>query len=112
MNIGVWMSPAVLAHKLQARHDRNPEQAWNLARWPKALSNPGPHWLFVASARLWRGYFLLASDVLFNPRDASAPYALLFDTRTWTAIPPLPAKFFRGFTYAVPDLSPAPPTVP
>lgn len=113
MDIGICMPPEVLAHKLEARDEPNPEQAWNLARWPNGLSAPGQHRLFVASRGLWRGYFLLARDGLFNPRDPCTPFAILFDTRTWTRIPPAPASRFRGFTYAVPtvpsqDTPPAP----
>ena len=108
MDVGVWMSPPVLADKLRARHQPNPEQAWNLARWPSHLSAPGPHRLVVASAGAWRGHFLLAHDALFNPRDARAPYALLFDTRSWTTLSPVPVKPFRGFTYAVPTIVPDP----
>jgi hypothetical protein len=113
MDIGICMSSEVLAHKLEARDDPNPEQAWNLARWPDGLSAPGQHRLFVASRGLWRGYFLLAPDGLFNPRDPRTPFAILFDTRSWTRIPPAPASRFRGFTYAVPHVPHhAPPTVP
>jgi hypothetical protein len=53
-------------------------------------------------------YFRLADDALFNPRDLRVPYTLLFDTRTWTPIPPVPVRFFRGFTYDVPRLPAAP----
>lgn len=102
MDVGVWMSPAVLAHKLHARREPNPEQAWNLVRWPSRLSGSGHNRLFVASSGVWRGYFVLAPDALFNPRDPRAPYTLLFDSRTWTPIPPVPVKPFRGFTYSVP----------
>jgi hypothetical protein len=102
MDIGVYMSKAVLAHKLAARHESNPEQVWNLARWPSALSTPGVHRLFIACDGTWRGYFTLASDAIFNPRDPRAPYGILFDTRSWTTIPPVPAHAFRGFTYDVP----------
>jgi hypothetical protein len=104
-DIGIWMSAAVLQHKLEARSERNPEQAWNLARWPAALSQPGEHRLFVAGAGRWRGYFLLSSDALYNPSDTRTPFTLLFDTRTWTPIAQLPARRFRGFTYDVPPLS-------
>lgn len=104
MDIGVCMSKAVLAHKLAARHEPNPEQAWNLAHWPSVLSAPGQHRLFVACERLWRGYFILAADALFNPRDSRVPYAILFDTRSWTKIEPQPANRFRGFTYDVPKV--------
>jgi hypothetical protein len=98
------MAPNVLSHKLEGRSRANPEQAWNLARWPSRLSDPGPHRFFVASEGAWRGYFALASEALFNPRDPSAPITLLFDARSWQAIPPVPVRHFRGFTYAVPVL--------
>ncbi|MCG3195094.1 MAG: hypothetical protein DIJKHBIC_04364 [Thermoanaerobaculia bacterium] len=103
MDIGIWMAPEVLAHKLQARAHRNPEEAWNLTRWPSALSEPGPHRLFVASDGAWRGYFVLAAEALYNPSDPKAPFTLLFDTRTWRAISPLPVLRFRGFTRDVPS---------
>lgn len=105
MDIGVCMSKAVLAHKLAARDEPNPEQVWNLARWPSVLSTPGTHRLFVACEGAWRGYFILAADATFNPRDPKAPYGLLFDTRSWAKIPPQPAPRFRGFTYDVPATS-------
>ncbi len=104
MDLGIAMAEEVLAHKLEGRSRRNPEQAWNLTRWPTRLSEPGPHRLFVASTGAWRGYFLLASDALFNPNDPAAPFTLLFDARTWHPLPPLPAPRFRGFTYNVPPL--------
>lgn len=102
MDVGVWMAAEVLAHKLEARHQRNREQVWNLSRWPKRLSGEGEHRLFVASQGAWRGYFSLSPEALYNPNDASAAYALLFDTRSWTRIAPVPVKHFRGFTYKVP----------
>jgi len=104
MNLGVWMSKAVLSHKLEARNERNPEQAWNLSKWPSCLSAPGEHRLFVASSGAWRGYFILSKDALLNPDDSTSPFTLLFDTRTWTSITPVPVKHFRGFTYKVPEL--------
>jgi hypothetical protein len=108
MDIGIWMTGEVLEHKLEARQEPNPEQAWNLARWPDGLALPGEHRLYVASAGRWRGYFVLAQDGLYNPEDPRTPFTLLFDTRTWTPIPPLPATRFRGFTYGVPKpLSPS-----
>jgi hypothetical protein len=106
MDIGVCMNKAVLAHKLAARDQSNPEEAWNLARWPSVLSTPGVHRLFVACDGVWRGYFVLAAEATFNPRDRRAPYGLLFDTRSWTRIDPVPATRFRGFTYDVPNLPP------
>jgi hypothetical protein len=103
MDIGVWMSRAVLEHKLEARDERNPEQAWNLGRWPTELSVQGvQHRLFVACDGAWRGYFVLSGEALYNPRDTRTPFTLLFDTRTWTDIEPVPMSRFRGFTYKVP----------
>lgn len=110
MDIGVWMSPAVLEHKLEAREEANHEQAWNLTRWPRGGFAPDqPHRLFVASRGAWCGYFVLSGEALFNPDDERAPYTLLFDARTWTEIAPVPVRRFRGFTYDVPKLSAPPP---
>jgi len=102
LDVGVGMAAGTLAHKLEAREEANPEQTWSLSRWPNRLSEQGEHRLFVASGGYWRGYFILAKDALFNPQD-EVPFALLFDTRTWTPIPPTPARRFRGFTYKVPS---------
>jgi len=98
------MAANVLSHKLLGRNDVNPEQTWSLTRWPSGLSEPGLHHLFVASAGAWRGYFVLASDALFNPDDPAAPFTLLFNARCWHPIPPVPVPSFRGFTYTVPVL--------
>lgn len=105
VDIGVWMNADVLADKLEAQDERNPEQAWNMGRWPHGLSTTGEHRLFVASSGVWSGYFKLSGEALFNPDDARAPYALLFDTRTWTPIAPTPVNRFRGFTYKVPSVT-------
>ena len=102
MDIGVWMSAEVLEHKLEARCAGNPEQAWNLSRWPTRLSSEGEHRLFVAVSGAWRGYFTLSPEALYSPNDPSVPYTLLFDTRSWTPMLPAPVKRFRGFTYNVP----------
>lgn len=107
MDIGIWMNATTLDEKLEARDEKNTEQAWNLARWPTGLSEKGEHRLFVASDGASRGYFRLAKDALYNPEDERTPFTILFDTRTWTTIPPTPAKRFRGFTYKVPAIVPA-----
>jgi len=107
MDIGVWMSVEVLEHKLQARQEDNTEQAWNLSRWPTGFTQEGEHRLFVAANDSWQGYFTLSPEALFNPNDQSAPFTLLFDTQSWTPIPPVPAKRFRGFTYNVPGANSA-----
>lgn len=106
MDLGIWMSAVVLEEKLEARDERNPEQAWNMARWPTGLSAGEENRLFVASDGFWRGYFKIAGEALYNPEDARTPFTLLFDTRTWTELPPTPAQRFRGFTYKVPTLGP------
>ena len=103
MDVGVWMRAEVLAHKLEAREEQNPEQAWNLSRWPSRLSEREQHRLFVASDGAWRGYFTLSAEGLYSPNDLSAAFTLLFDSRSWTPIEPVPVKHFRGFTYKVPD---------
>lgn len=105
MDLGVWMLPGVLEHKLEAAEERNPEQAWNMGRWPKGLSEKGPHRLFVACDGVWRGYFVLSGDALYNPEDEKTPYTILFDARTWTEISPVSVRCFRGFTYDVPSHS-------
>ena len=107
MDIGIWMSAQVLEHKLQAREEDNTEQAWNLSRWPTGFTQQDEHRLFVAVNGAWRGYFTLSPEALFNPSDPSAPFTLLLDTCSWTSIDPVPVRRFRGFTYKVPQLSPA-----
>lgn len=102
MDIGVCMSPGVLEGKLDQAETPKPEGAWNLARWPQGLDGAGPHRLFVASSGQWVGYFLISPEMLYLPEDEQTPYVLLFDTRTWTEIPPHPVRRFRGFTYDVP----------
>ena len=78
MDIGVCMSKQTLAHKLEARHEKNPEQAWNLSKWPTQFSEPGENRLFVAVEGKWRGYFKLSKDALYNPNDSTL-FTLLFD---------------------------------
>jgi|TARA_B100001971_G_scaffold192586_1_gene197005 hypothetical protein len=106
MDIGVCMSAEIFADKLQARDEDNTEQAWNLTRWPRGFTEEGEHHLFAAVDGAWQGYFTLNPEALFNLDDESAPFTLLFDTCTWTAIPTVPVKRFRGFTYNVPKVKP------
>jgi hypothetical protein len=91
MDIGVWMSPGVLAHKLEARAERNTLANWNTKSVPRGLgeSRDGDR-LFVASRGAWRGYFVLSKEALYTPEDAAAPITLLFDTD------PVPVSRFRG----------------
>ena len=108
MDIGVWMNRATLQEKLLQGSSRNPEASWNLRNWPRGFMEGGENRLFVACEGKWIGHFKIASDGLYNPRDASTPYTLLFDTRTWTLIQPRPAHRFHGFTYAVPPIDDPP----
>jgi hypothetical protein len=111
MDIGIWMQPEVLEHKLEARRDRNTEQAWNLSRWPTGFKEGEDNRLFVASRGAWRGHFRI-TDALFVRTGSRAQYTLLFDTATWTPIEPLPVERFRGFTKRVPNLLPDPSAPP
>ncbi len=104
MDIGVWMARSTLLHKLQARTEKNPEQAWNLSKWPKGMSDEEANRLFVACEGFWQGYFQLSTEALYT-HGVTAPYTLLFDTRTWTRIAKVPVKRFRGFTYKIPSSS-------
>jgi len=105
VDIGVYMSRATLNEKLSLRREANPETAWNLRAWPQGFREGELNRLFVAADQCWRGYFTF-THALFNPRDQAVPYAILFDTRTWTPVSPAPARRFRGFTYDVPRPAP------
>ncbi len=104
MDIGVWMPPAVLEAKLEQADTPKPEAAWNLARWPKGMTEGAGNRLFVASAGRWIGYFAISPEALYLPEDKRTPYVLLFDTSSWTPIPPSKVKRFRGFIYDVPPV--------
>ena len=108
MDIGVWMDRTTLEEKLSQQSERNPEASWNLRNWPRGFVEGCQNRLFVACEGEWIGYFKIANDGLYNPRDASTPYTLLFDTRTWTPIQRQPAHRFRGFTYDVPPIDDPP----
>jgi hypothetical protein len=97
VDVAVCMSEAVLAHKLEARDEKNTIVTWNVARLPRGLGQPGTvDRLFVASAGRWRGYFILSKEALWSPEDEAAPYALIVDTTTWTPVATTPAPSFRG----------------
>ncbi|MCU0294245.1 MAG: hypothetical protein MUF10_20050 [Thermoanaerobaculaceae bacterium] len=106
MDIGVWTSRATLAEKLSLRTGTNPETTWSLRNWPDGFREGEQNRLFVAADGVWRGWFAF-TEALFNPRDRAAPYAIVFNTKTWTPVPHVPARHFRGFTYRVPGITPA-----
>ena len=106
MNLGVWMSKAVLVHKRDA--SEHATQAWNMQALPDEFSHsPAPHRLFVAVDRHWRGFFVLQPWVDCNPRDRNCPWTLVFDANTWTAVSPQlapPHDLSLGYTLDVPHL--------
>ena len=100
MDLGVVMSREVLADKLaDGRTGRRPVATWNTRRVPRRLTPGWTNRLFVACSGWWRGSFPLAGEVGWNPADAAAPYALIFDPRRWTPIPAVQAPWFRGWRY-------------
>jgi hypothetical protein len=100
MDVGVVMSRAVLADKLQDGRARQRAVAtWNTRRVPTRLTPGWTNRLSVACDGRWCGYFSLSGDVLWTPADAAAPYALIFDPRRWTPIAPAPSPRFRGWRY-------------
>ena len=105
MDLGVWMSRGVLAHK---RDTEVAVQAWNLKDLPDELSQSlPPNRLFIALDGYWRGYFVMEPWVTHNPADKAKPWTVLFDPNTWTEIKPEPApsKDVRlGYTFEVPRL--------
>ena len=104
MDIGIWMNVEALDSKLEHQDTANPEAAWNLSKWPRGFTDDAGavNRLFVASGGHWVGYFVISPEMLYLPEDQETPYVLLFDTRTWTEMPRISAKRFRGFTYGVP----------
>jgi hypothetical protein len=109
VDLGVTMSPEVFEEKLeQAEDPRHKVATWNTRRLPTRLTPGWTNRLFVASAGAWQGYFDLSGEVLWNPEDESAPYALIFNPRHWTPIAPVPVARFRGWRYLETPPSPAP----
>ena len=107
MDLGIWMSRGVLAHK---RDTADALQAWNLKELPDELSHPPePHRLFIAVDGYWRGFFVLEPWVSRNPTDTVRPWTLLFNPTTWTEIPRqrAPQRDRKlGYTLDVPDMPP------
>lgn len=99
MDLGVAMRGEVLADKLADGRRGRRVATWNTRRVPRRLTPGWTNRLFVACGGWWRGYFPLAGEVDWTPRDAAAPYALIFDPRRWTPIPAVPSPGFRGWRY-------------
>jgi hypothetical protein len=108
MDLGVVMDREVLAEKLEpGRGSPRAVATWNTRRVPTRLTPGWTNRLFVACQGRWCGSFTLSGDVLWNPQDAAAPYALIFDPHTWTPIAAGRAPGFRGWRYL-----PSPPSAP
>jgi len=99
MDLGVVMRTEILADKRAQGHAGRRLATWNTRRLPTRLTEGWTNRLFVACAASWRGYFPLCGDVLWNPNDAAAPYALIFDPRQWTPITAVRSPHFRGWRY-------------
>jgi hypothetical protein len=109
MDLGVVMAREVLEDKPEDGRVARAVATWNTRRAPTRLTPGWTNRLFVACAGWWRGYFALSGDVYWNPRDAAAPYALIFDPRRWTPITAVRAPGFRGWRYLdAPPGDPAP----
>jgi len=104
VDLGVWMSRGVLAHKRETEHEL---QAWNLKELPDAYSHsPEPHRFFIAVDGYWRGFFILQPWVNQNPADQRKPWTIAFEPKTWPEIPlePAPHKDVTlGYTLKVPE---------
>jgi hypothetical protein len=99
MDLGIVMRGEVLQDKRQEGRAGRAVATWNTRRLPTRLTPGWTNRLFVASAGCWRGSFPLSGDVYWNPQDPAAPYALIFDPRRWTPMPPVPAPGFRSWRY-------------
>ena len=100
MDLGVRMRREVLADKLEdGQAGRHAVATWNTRRVPTRLTPGWTNRLFVACDGYWRGSFALSGDVLWNPQDAAAPYALIVDPRRWTRIAAVRSPHFRGWRY-------------
>ncbi|HVQ78075.1 MAG TPA: hypothetical protein VMT79_21350 [Candidatus Binatia bacterium] len=112
MNLGIVMRGEVLQDKLEeGRVRRRGVATWNTRRRPTRLTPGWTNRLYVACRGVWRGSFLLSGDVYWNPKDPTAPYALIFDPRCWEPIAAAPCPSFRGWRYleAPPGGAPAAP---
>ena len=100
MNLGIVMRGEVLQDKLdEGRVRQRGVATWNTRRLPTRLTPGWTNRLYVACRGAWRGSFPLSGDVYWNPKDAAAPYALIFDPRRWTPIAAVPCPLFRGWRY-------------
>jgi hypothetical protein len=76
MDLGIVMRGEVLQDRRADGRAGRAVATWNTRRLPTRVTPGWTNRLFVACAGWWRGYFLLSWDVLWNPKDETAPYAL------------------------------------
>jgi hypothetical protein len=114
VDLGIVMRGEVLHDKCADEGAGRAVATWNTRRLPTRLTPGWTNRLFVACSGWWRGYFPLSGDIFWNPRDATAPYGLIFDPRVWTPIPAARAPAFRGWRYldGPPDSKPSPSAAP
>ena len=99
MDLGIVMRGEVLHDKRADGRAGRAVATWNTRRLPTRVTPGWTNRLFVACAGWWRGYFPLSGDILWNPQDDTAPYALIIDPRHWTPIAAVPSPRFRGWRY-------------
>jgi hypothetical protein len=105
VDLGISMSGTILGEKLEEAEERGHQiGTWNTRRLPTRLTPGWTNRLFVASGGMWIGYFPLSGDVMWNPEDEQAPYAIIFDPRRWKEIEPQAAPRFRGWRYLDPPI--------
>ena len=106
MDVGVWMSRGVLAHKRDIEHVT---QTWNFRELPEGFScSSGTYRLFIALEGYWRGFFVLR-QIECNMQDKAIPWTVAFAPRSWTPVAPsrAPLRDHRlGYTLQVPILAP------
>ena len=113
MNLGIEMRWEVLQDKLdEGRVHQRGVATWNTRRLPTRLTPGWTNRLYVACRGVWRGSFPLSGDVYWNPRDAAAPYALIFDPRRWDPTAAGPCPSFRGWRYLATPPGGPPPAAP
>jgi hypothetical protein len=72
MDLGVAMRGEILDDKMADGRAGRRLATWNTRGVPTRLTPGWTNRLFVACDGWWRGYFPLAGDLLWNPKDPAA----------------------------------------
>ena len=67
MDLGIVMRGEVLQDKRAEGRAGRAVATWNTRRLPTRMTPGWTNRLFVACAGVWRGYFPLSGDILWNP---------------------------------------------